>query len=588
MSESSLLLDIGVILIVAFTAAALANRFGQSVMLGYILAGILIGPYMVFEVGGFQYTGLIADPSLMSLVSEIGIVLLMFFVGLEFSVTKLRKVERPAIVLSIINIGVNIFGGILLGTALGWPLLDTIFLASILSMSCAAVAMKSLMELGRLTAPETEFILGVMIVEDFISAIFLAVISGLMVEASDASLTTFAVGAAAFIIFFAVLAILVIPRTVRLLDRMKNDEMFVILALGLVCLSAAVAEYCAIPGMIGAFFVGMSFAETTITERMQEKLAPFRDVFVAVFFLAFGTLIDPTLFPAVIGIVAAAVVMVLFNDVFITAMLSYFIGYGPRQSTAVSTSMCARGAESILYASVGKQAATVVKGAEMYPLAGAFTFILSVLCPWLMRRSDRIADALTARMPRFIRYSAAVVSRTLGRLMVADNELRVHGSKALMATEIAYLASLLALIAATGPGRYALFVITVASASAMWFVLQAVLRPAVGPIDFEDLGMIADRDVHLSRFVATIVLVTLLTAACVTLLFPIFWPTVLVILVAFTMWFVLVLKVFHDRTRVGSRYARRAHGGSIGSGPSLSAVEGPDATLDHHRRWKGL
>jgi hypothetical protein len=248
--------------------------------------------------------------------------------------------------------------------------------------------------------------------------------------------------------------------------------------------------------------------------------------------------------------------------------------------------MCARGAESILYASVGKQAAGVVKGAELYPLAGAFTFILSALCPWLMRHSDMIADVLTARMPQFIRYSAAVVSRTLGRLMVADGELRVHGSKLLMATEVAYLATLLALIAATSPGRYVLFALTLASATAMWFVLQAVLRPAVRPIDFEDLGMIADRDVHISRFVATIVLVTLLAAACVSLMFPIYWPSVLVILVAYAMWFVVVLKVFHDRTRVGSRFVRKVHGGSIGSSTS-SAVEGPQTALDHHRQWKG-
>jgi CPA2 family monovalent cation:H+ antiporter-2 len=167
------MLDIGVIMFVAFLGAALATRFKQSAVLGYITAGGLIGPFMHIEVGGFSYHGLIHDTTLINVVSELGIVLLMFFVGLEFSITKLQRVRRPAFILSIINIGINMFAGILLGTALGWPFFDTLFLALIISMSCAAVAMKSLLEMGRLTNPETDFLLGVMIVEDFISAIFL-------------------------------------------------------------------------------------------------------------------------------------------------------------------------------------------------------------------------------------------------------------------------------------------------------------------------------------------------------------------------------------------------------------------------------
>jgi CPA2 family monovalent cation:H+ antiporter-2 len=257
------------------------------VVLGYIVAGMLFGPFMHLDIFGFHYDGLIADSELITMISDLGIVLLMFFVGLEFSVSKLRKVERPAIILSLINIGVNLFTGILLGTALGWPLLDTVFLASVVAMSCAAVAMKSLIELGRLNTPETDFLLGVMVVEDFISAVFLAAVGGLMVkEPAAASLTGFLVGSVAFVVFFAVLAVCH-PRTVRYLVRMKNDELFVIFALGVVCLAAAVAELLGIPAMIGAFFIGMTFAETKITARMEEKMAPFRDAFVAVFFVAF-------------------------------------------------------------------------------------------------------------------------------------------------------------------------------------------------------------------------------------------------------------------------------------------------------------
>jgi monovalent cation:H+ antiporter-2, CPA2 family len=589
------MLEVGAIMMVAFIGAALASRYKQSVVLGYIIAGILIGPFIHLDIGGFHYDGLIQDTSLISVISELGIILLMFFVGLEFSITKLRKVERPAIILSVINIGVNLFTGILLGTALGWPLIDTIFLAAVVSMSCAAVAMKSLMELNRLTNPETDFLLGVMIVEDFISAIFLALVGGLIVTTgADTSVTGFVIGATVFIIFFAVLALLIIPRTISHLVKMENDEMFVLFALGMVCLSAAVAELCSVPGMIGAFFIGMAFAETKITERMEEKMAPFRDAFVAVFFIAFGMLIDPGLFPSVMGIVAVAVVLVLIDDVLITATVSYFMGYSSRQATAVSTSMCARGAESVLYASVGRQAATTTKGAELFPLAGAFTFIMSALCPLLMRRSNRIADGVGRKMPRFIKYSAGLISRTLSKLILPGSGFRIYkGSRYLLFAQVAFVATVLGIILTTGEQRLIVFGISVAAAVGLWVVLQLQLRPVVKQINYTNLGAIPGNHNYISSYVASLVFITLITAASVALIFPLYWPAVLVILLAYFLWFIFLMKVTHDRTSMDSAYARQPRGPP----PLMAAVPAPSSKkgdaqeqprFNHRERWKGF
>ncbi len=587
--------EVGAIMLVAFIGAALASRSKQSVILGYIIAGILIGPFIHLELGGFSYDGLIRDTDLISVISELGIILLMFFVGLEFSITKLRKVERPAIILSVINIGVNLFTGILLGTALGWPLIDTIFLAAVVSMSCAAVAMKSLIELKRLSNPETDFLLGVMIVEDFISAIFLALVGGLLVKTGvETTLTGFVVGAAVFVIFFAILAFLVIPRTITHLVKMENDEMFVLFALGMVCLSAAVAVLCSVPGMIGAFFIGMAFAETKITERMEEKMAPFRDAFVAVFFIAFGMLIDPGLFPSVMGIVAVAVVLVLIDDVLITATVSYFMGYSSRQATAVSTSMCARGAESVLYASVGRQAATTTKGAELYPLAGAFTFIMSALCPFLMGRSHRIADLLGRKMPRFIKYSAGIISRTLSKLILPGSGFRIYkGSRWLLVAQVAFVASVLGVILTSGEEHYIAFGVSVAAAVFLWIVLQLQLRPVVKQINYTNLGTMPGNHVYISTYVASLVFITLLTAASVTFVFPLYWPAVLVILMAYFLWFVFLMKLTHDRTCMDSTYARAPKG----SPPMIAAVPAPSSKridaqeqprFNHRQRWKGF
>lgn len=590
MTDSGIMLEVGVIMLVAFLGAALAGRTKQSAVFGYIIAGILIGPNIHLDVLGLHYGGLIGDSELIDLISDLGIVLLMFFVGLEFSITKLRKVERPAIILSLMNVGVNLFTGILLGTALGWPFLDTVFLASIVAMSCAAVAMKSIIELGRLDNPETDFLLGVMIVEDFISAVFLATIGGLMVKTSaETSLTGFLLGSVIFVAFFAVLALLVIPRTVRYLVRMKNDEMFVIFALGVVCMAAAVAEFFGIPAMIGAFFIGMTFAETKITKRMEEKMAPFRDAFVAVFFMGFGMMIDPGLFPSIVGVVLIVVVLVLVDDVIITAMVSYLMGYTSKQAVAVSTSLCARGAESVLYASVAKRSVATTKGAELYPLAGALTFIMSALCPLLMRRSNRIADVLARRMPHFIKYSAAVVARTLSKLIMPGSGYRIYrGSRWLLAAEVFYLAAILALIATSGLPHIMAFAVTVLAAGLMWFVLQAVLVPVVRQINYSNLGTEPGNQAYIGRCVASLVLVTLLTAACVAFLFAIYWPGVLVVLAAYAMWFVLVMKVAHDRTSGGSAYLRPRRPAGYGAMPPARTEVHEQPRFNHRQRWKGL
>ena len=391
MEESRLMLEIGAMLLVAFVGALLASKAKQSVILGYIAAGVLIGPFVSFEIGGFTYHGLVQERELIEIISELGLILLIFFVGMEFSMDKIRRVKGPAIILSVIDVGVNLFTGILLATALGWPLIDTIFLSAVLAMSCSAVAMKTLMELGRLERPETEFMLGMIILEEFLSMIFLTVVGGLVIR-SDAnfSLTGMIIGLVVFFVFFVIMAALVIPKAIARLQKMKSDEMFVLFMLGVICLSAAFAEVCGVPPLIGAFFIGMTFAETKVMKRSEKIITPLRDAFVAMFFVSFGMLIDPSLFGSVMGIVAMAVVLILMDEILIMSAVAYLVGFSRRAATSVGASFSARGGESVMYASVGSQAAGATKGAELYPIAGAVTFIMSALCPLFIKKSYRL------------------------------------------------------------------------------------------------------------------------------------------------------------------------------------------------------
>src|SRR5436309_870884 len=405
-------------MLIAFMGAAIASRFRLSVIIGYIVAGILIGPHVRLALGGVSYQGLITDDAFVQDISRVGLILLLFFVGLEFSIEKLKRTKRAAMVLALVNLGVNMFGGFVLGTYLGWPLIDTIFLAGVVSMSSSAITAKSLIELRRLNNNETEFLLGMVILESFMAMFLLTLVNGLVIsaDATPVSPVSLFLGVAIFIGFFAFLALLVIPRAAFLFERIKSEELFVLFALGIVFLAAALAEAFRIPAIIGAFFIGMVFADTKLVARFETKLEPLRDAFVAVFFLSFGMMIDPAMFPVVLPIILIAIPLIFLNDLFLTSTLAFFIGFSGRSSTAIGPSLLGRNEEAILYASVGTRAirsnpnlSNAYAGALLTPFAGILCIVMSALTPTLMKRSDAFAGWFSRHLPKYVTFGGDLV-----------------------------------------------------------------------------------------------------------------------------------------------------------------------------------
>ena len=363
-----LIFEMGIIMLVAFIGAGLAARLGQSVIIGYILAGIVIGPYMTVNILGLSYGGMIKDIEFIEQLAQIGLILLLFFVGLEFSVEKLKKTKKPAVILAVINLSINMFAGFCLGMFLGWPLLDTFFLAGVVALSSAAVTAKVLIELKKLGKTETEYLIGMIIIEDFLAILLLTVVGGMLTQntASPVSVIFLLAGILLFILFFAFLALFVIPRVAKHFEKIENEELFVLFALGMVFLASAMAEAFGIHAMIGAFFIGMVFADTSISEKLEKKLLSIRDAFVAIFFISFGMMINPAMFPFIIDIVIIAVPLIILNDILITGALAYLIGFSARASTSIGTSLIGRGAESVLYASIGSNVSGATKGAYLF------------------------------------------------------------------------------------------------------------------------------------------------------------------------------------------------------------------------------
>src|SRR5438876_116148 len=179
---TSIMFDVGVIASVGFVGAAIASRVRLPILIGYIIAGILIGPNIHLRLLGASYDGILSDSVFLQSISQLGLVLLLFFVGLEFSITKLMKTKEAAAILAATNLAVNFFAGFVIGAWLGWPVIDTIFMAGVIGMSSSAIAAKSLIDLKRLGNKETEFLLGMVILESFLAMFILSF--GMLIDLS--------------------------------------------------------------------------------------------------------------------------------------------------------------------------------------------------------------------------------------------------------------------------------------------------------------------------------------------------------------------------------------------------------------------
>jgi CPA2 family monovalent cation:H+ antiporter-2 len=551
--------EVGIIAAVGFLGAAVASRARISVVIGYIVAGILIGPNIHVSLLGLSYNGILTDTDFVQSISQLGLVLLLFFVGLEFSIAKLRRTKEAAAILAVTNLAVDMFAGFVIGAWLGWPLIDTIFMAGVISMSSSAIAAKALIDLKRLGNAETDFILGMVILESFLAMIILTLVNGVVISSDGAPIspTFLFAGIGIFLGFFTFLAAVVIPNTVKMFERIKSDELFILFALAIVFLSAALAQAFRVPAIIGAFFIGMVFADTKLAQRLKTKMESLRDAFVAMFFLSFGMLIDPSALPAVLPMLLIAVPLILMSDMFLTASLAYMIGFSARAATAIGTSFVARNEEAVLYATVGTRAIhnnpnlpNNYAGTYLTPFTGILCIVMSSLAPLLMVRSDRIARFFSRRLPKSITFGADLVKRTL-RTIVMPSMLPIYRKRRLLqATLILYAAWIIDLTITRDAAH---LVMAMCSPFVIFAVYAAARRSFQEPVRHTNYGVDGGPYSRstIEAFVLRIVVGTLVMIAVVAIVWQYYWPVTLAILYTYFLSVVFSMKVVYRRLGLG-------------------------------------
>ncbi len=391
--------EVGLALALVAIAALLSWRLKFSTAPFLIVAGMLVGPHAP-HVGMFDLRFTESTP-IISFLGRLGVLFLLFYLGLEFSVGRLIRSGRSIAVGGSIYIGINFTLGLIYPALLGWPLKESLVAAGITTISSSAIVAKVLVDLRRTANPETEMILGIIMFEDVFLAVYLSVVSGLVLSGSTSlgGVLLSAGMALAFLLGVLGLGRLAVPWLHRAL-RIRSDEVVLLVVAAALLLVAGAGETIHVAEAIGALLVGLVLAETEHRDRIEHMIVPFRDFFGALFFFGFGLSIDPFALGGAVGITLGAVALTLVGNFAAGMLAGRSAGLSPAASANVGLTVVSRGEFSIVVASLG--AAGGLMGV-LQPFAALYVLVLAILGPLLTRQSHSISRALFALSSRLRR-----------------------------------------------------------------------------------------------------------------------------------------------------------------------------------------
>lgn len=375
----------------AFLAAGLLARAGRRLGLPtipfFMAAGVIFGP----NTPGLA---LVEDPHDLELLAALGLILLLFHLGLEFSLNELLAGGRRLVAIGSIYLLLNVGGGFLLGRAFGWGTNEALVIAGAVGISSSAIVTKLLVELHRLANRESRLILGVIVVEDIFLALYLALLQPVLGEAQGAGDAALQFGVA----FAFLLALGAVARwgagVVGRLVTSPDDELLTVLFVGVAVLVAGVAQELGISDAIGAFMAGLVLAESAVAHRIERLVLPLRDAFAAAFFFAFGLTIDPGDAWQVVGPVVAAVVLSIVLNLAAGVIAARLQGFGRTAAANIGLTILGRGEFSLILATLATAAGL---DDRIGPFVALYVLTLAILGPLLAARSSALARMLPGR-----------------------------------------------------------------------------------------------------------------------------------------------------------------------------------------------
>ncbi|MBS0569792.1 MAG: cation:proton antiporter [Proteobacteria bacterium] len=414
--------DLAVIMLAAGVVTVLFHLLRQPVVLGYIAAGVLIGPHTP------PYT-LVTDEQSIRTVAELGLIFLLFALGLEFSLRHLRRVGATAVVAALTGIVTMLWLGYELGLAFGWRAMDALFLGAMLSISSTTITIKAIDELGLKTQAFAHIVFAILIVEDVLAIAMIALLSSVAATGTVATGEALATlgGLTVFLVASLVIGVLAVPRLLDYVARFHRDEMLLVGVLGLLFGFCLLVTWLGYSVALGAFVIGVIVAEARSLARIERLIAPLRDMFSAVFFVAVGLQLDPHALVDHAGPIAAICAVLVVGKILSRWTGAFATGQSGRVSLRVGMSLAQIGEFSFIIAALG--ASLGVTSGFLYPVVVAVSAITTLFTPYLIRASDPLARRLRVALPYALRRIFHLYTQWL-------QGLRLQGDRAVIAAMV--------------------------------------------------------------------------------------------------------------------------------------------------------
>ena len=407
----ALITDLALILGAAAVVTLLFKKLKQPVVLGYIIAGLLVGP-------NIKLFPTIVEPEIIKTWADIGVIFLLFSLGLEFSFKKLLKVGGVAVVTAVTEVALTMLLGFGVGKMLGWNTMDSLYLGGILAIASTTIIIRAFDELGVKSQKFTGVVTGVLVIEDLVAVLLMVLLSTVAVSqtfaGSEMVLSVFSL--AFFLILWFVSGIFFLPTFLKKISSLINDETLLIISLALCLMMVVLATFVGFSPALGAFIMGSILAETTKAEKISHLTQSVKNLFGAIFFVSVGMLIDPQMLKLhIFPILAATLVLMVGKPLFVCAGA---LAAGQPLKIAVQSGMSLSqiGEFSFIIASLGLT--LNVTSDFLYPVAVAVSVLTTFTTPYMIRFSEPVYQRIEHFLPG--KWSDAINRYSVGAQNVAE------------------------------------------------------------------------------------------------------------------------------------------------------------------------
>ncbi len=400
----TLITDLALILGAAGIITLIFRRLKQPVVLGYIIAGLLVGP-------NFKLFPTIVETAGIQIWADIGVIVLLFALGLEFSFKKLASVGPSAGITGLFELVCMMLIGFFTGKILGWPQMDCMFLGGIIAISSTTIIFRAFGELGLKSKQFTNLVMGILVIEDLVAVLLLVLLSTLAVSQASAGteMLIALLKLAFFLCLWFTMGIYILPSFLKLVSKFLSSETLLIVSLALCLGMVVLATNVGFSSALGAFIMGSILSETLYGEKIEHLITSVKDLFGAIFFVSVGMLIDPKLLVQYwVPVVVLTLIVILGKTIFVT-MGALIAGKPLQKAVQAGTSMSQIGEFSFIIASLG--VSLKVTSSYLYPVAVGVSVITTFTTPYMMRLADPIYGFLQKKLPEkwlaaIDRYSA--------------------------------------------------------------------------------------------------------------------------------------------------------------------------------------